>query len=420
MEQLLDILQTQCKLLVLQPDALRPGRQERVDLGVLMSRLYPQYTSRSIYLRLNQALMDHVVTMTDAQLAYPLYKEIIVALFTDASQNREDAYYKFRKQHLRKMQESEMKEYALSVFKTSRSDKQASKTKANAQRDKRLTNKLAIPLSSVLLKIQNALTSGMFSRQVLGLQLACGARSIEIVSHSVSDFSSNHEDRIQQSGVAKNQEQPIVIDKPLLGCTATQFLDVLKQVRGVTRPFVDAGETNNELRRLTVGSVLAAKDYFPAAVSLWKTGVGTHLARAIYVNAAYHQAYGTSSTTMDHTTFVQQTLGHSCILSNYNTIVITEEKEEEEMVISLPVRYERYNEKFVVIDGVSLLKFRPCKMTPFQQRERLLTARNMLLQANLDPSKKNVRRLGIGSRNTGSPLWDEVNPKCICYRKSAN
>lgn len=141
------------------------------------------------------------------------------------------------------------------------------------------------------------------------LQLACGARCIEILDERCSIFTASEKssNSIIQTGFAKKgpDSADASIEKPLLWTTRGRFLSDLKIVR-------------DEVKKRQLGSRQAITKSFHTqlvnrARHLWPQNLvngrrtGTHINRSIYANVAYH-FYGSPSESLTH--FIKHKLGH--------------------------------------------------------------------------------------------------------------
>jgi len=131
------------------------------------------------------------------------------------------------------------------------------------------------------------------------LQVACGARMMEIVKTSRFEPSGAHS--ITQRGISKKRDKSraVVIAKPLFCLTSDEFFALLKKVRASVAKL---GSTSLE-SRLNRSFSAFARDTWGVQFSQ----IGTHLNRAIYANS---MAYLLQGENKSYPLLIKELLGH--------------------------------------------------------------------------------------------------------------
>lgn len=277
---------------------------------------------------------QYVTTMTDAKKVYPLFKRLLPFLYAERSgtQALENAYMKLRKpdtgiSHDKNPEPVTL--YAQEFFRTTRDQKNLSADMAQTAKEFRLANKIVRTLAQVFENVQTGLNEGSFGQVMLALITASGARAIEIISHKVATFApvEGQPKYVLQTGTAKSQDgNSWQKAKPLVGMNYSQFEQGLRFVRERTSGAVNRGDSNEELTVFEADATAVAKTVYADAYRRWGR-LGTHIGRAVYGNASYVYYKGNDST-YDRTLWIKEMLGHSSDISNYNTVVVTNQKIE--------------------------------------------------------------------------------------------
>ncbi len=175
-------------------------------------------------------------------------------------------------------------------------------------------------VTSVVEKVRPCVS---FADKFTFLQLACGARKIELLDEGTSEFFAIPDQRrlIHQVGFAKKGPTPETkeITKPLLWIDSWNFLEILQELRDEVRK---RGKGSRDVIAKSFSTQLEklSKFLYPQNVANGHR-TGTHLNRAIYANTAYRfrKAPGQSLTK-----FIKHQLGHDSMGSaaNYMNIAI--------------------------------------------------------------------------------------------------
>lgn len=263
-------------------------------------------------------------------------------------------------------------------------------------------NQTVLAYTFILAAVNKVRPCITFPEKFIFLQLACGARKIELLDEGTSLFKAipNQRRLIKQFGFAKKGDASDIkeVTKPLLWIDSWDFLALLEEVREEVRARGKIG------RNAIAKSFATQLECFCA--SLWPQNgangyrTGTHLNRAIYANVAYHfrKRPGESLT---H--FIKHQLGHCSMgaAANYMNVSIAFEGDvllrDEASRQELP--FSDGGEIFVGEDGKQVLIEVPPiqKMTEEQRIEQVLYFAERLRAHNVRVSRGNLMRLGLQS-----------------------
>ncbi len=242
-----------------------------------------------------------------------------------------------------------------------------------------------------------------FGDKFMLVQLACGARKIELLDENTSVFKAvpNQRRLIEQVGFAKKGATPIVnsIVKPLLWIDSGHFLDCLEKIR------VEVRARQKEGREAIAKSFSTQLErhcqfHWPQNV-LNGYRTGTHINRAIYANVAYHyrRAAGQSLTK-----FIKHQLGHDSMGSaaNYMNVAIAfaddgllleEAKWQEGDYQSLGIDFLTHEGEKVIIHQPPIRH-----LSEEQRYDELEHYRLLLEEKRVKVSRRALMRLGFQSR----------------------
>lgn len=255
-------------------------------------------------------------------------------------------------------------------------------------------------VNSVVAKVRSCIS---FADKFVLLQLACGARKVELLDAKTSLFFAvpNQRRLIEQCGFAKKRGDAShgSIVKPLLWVDSDEFLRCLSEIRSQ----VD--------ERQKLGREAIAKSFSTQLERhchlLWPQNTmngyrtGTHLNRAIYANVAYHFRKGPGQSL---TKFIKHQLGHDSMGSaaNYMNVAIafadddllTQEAEWQQGE-SLDLGVE-----FMSNIGATVLIERPRirHLDTTQRHQELWHYRGILEEKGVAVSRSNLMKLGFQSR----------------------
>lgn len=168
-----------------------------------------------------------------------------------------------------------------------------------------------------------------FADKVIFLQLACGARKIELLDENTSKFRAVENQRrlIEQVGFAKKHASSEVssIIKPLLWVDSWNFLECLEEIRLEVRSR-EKEEKRDIAKSFSTQLEKRCKFLWPQHVGNGYA-TGTHLNRAIYANVAY-RFRKTAGESLTH--FIKHQLGHDSMGSaaNYMNVAIAFSEDE--------------------------------------------------------------------------------------------
>lgn len=254
-------------------------------------------------------------------------------------------------------------------------------------------------VNSVVNRVRSCIS---FADKFVLLQLACGARKVELLDASTSTFVAvPHQRRlIEQRGFAKKRDEVAhSIVKPLLWIDSDTFLTCLSEIRGE----VDKrGKQGREAIAKSFSTQLERHCHL-----LWPMNpmngyrTGTHLNRAIYANVAYHFRKGPGQSL---TKFIKHQLGHDSMGSaaNYMNVAIAfaeddllveEAKWQEGVPVDGGVEFESSTGEQVFIDKP------PMRHLDLAQRhQELWNYRALLEERGVEVSRSTLMRLGFQSR----------------------
>jgi hypothetical protein len=282
--------------------------------------------------------------------------------------------------------------------------------------------------SQVASVITRSIASPEWFDQIIAVELAIGARSIEIMSTSVSNFEQafdeNNEllpNHIRQIGVAKDrdEDQERLIQKPILLLTFDQVITAILKVRehiGDDYLYLKNAELTS---KYNAKISLQQKKNWPGAFKQ-RGRLGSHFSREVYAN--------TSFVVLDHepmskNAWIASVLGHktgsiSTSLS-YTGVVIARDvgptvEQTPAAIESLKAELEALRNTgteakisvasheaiFFTEDGtvVKLKKFkRKRNLTDVEQRKKVKKGENMLKTNHVLINHNNLRALGMGA-----------------------
>ncbi len=241
-----------------------------------------------------------------------------------------------------------------------------------------------------------------FADRFCFLQLACGARAVELLDKNTSVFSDVGQNNIiNQRGFAKKRGARANGDvtKPLLWTSAANFLCELQILRD------EVGERGHTTRAEIAKSfssqlVARCKDvWFENAANGQRTG--THINRSIYANVAY-KSRGNAGESLTY--FIKNVLGHEhmgtaasymnlAVAYDNETALLQEASRQAEGVWRAAVVLE--NEEGV---GVSVLLPPIRRMTPEQRAESLECHAMELRSLGVPVNRRNLISLGFQSK----------------------
>lgn len=254
-------------------------------------------------------------------------------------------------------------------------------------------------VNSVVNRVRSCIS---FADKFVLLQLACGARKVELLDASTSAFFAvPHQRRlIEQAGFAKKRDHvEHTIVKPLLWIDSDTFLTCLGEIRAeVTK----RGKQGREAIAKSFSTQLERHCHL-----LWPMNpmngyrTGTHLNRAIYANVAYHFRKGPGQSL---TKFIKHQLGHDSMGSaaNYMNVAIAfaeddllveEAKWQEGVPVDGGVDFESNTGERIFIDKPPM---RHLDLT--QRHQELWHYRALLEERGVEVSRSTLMRLGFQSR----------------------
>jgi len=255
-------------------------------------------------------------------------------------------------------------------------------------------------VSDVVASVRKCTT---FGDRFVFLQLACGARGVELLDANTSKFSATGVSSllIRQDGFAKKKGSSKIqaIYKPLLWTSPANFLSELALLRE------DVACRDHQTRKDIAKSFSGQLSAF--CKHLWFQHVanghrtGTHLNRAIYANVAYKH-YGDAGESLTH--FVKRALGHDTMGSAANYMNINVAFPGEEKLIREAARQEddidRASVAFRDKDGhtVSIAKPPIRRMTKEERGEQIEQYAQKLRVANVTVNRSNLVALGFQSK----------------------
>lgn len=295
------------------------------------------------------------------------------------------------------------------------SQKEYSKTREEGERrvEHRNSNQTVFTLeyvSSVVGILRPGIT---FADKVILLMLSSGARKIEILDASVSDFtfSADGETHLVQHGFAKKGRLAAItsISKPIIFLTSHRFLALLHEVR------VEVAQRGKR-GRVEIGKSFShqlekrSSDLWPQNLANgYRTG--THINRAIYANVAY-LLHGAPDESLAH--FIKHVLGHESMgtASSYMNVAIAREGDVEmnEKADELEENVDRQEVILESDDGESLLAFKPStqKMTQEEREAKTIELGKWLKSVNMPVTRALLMKLGCQSKViTSSGVLDQ-------------
>ena len=240
-----------------------------------------------------------------------------------------------------------------------------------------------------------------FAHKFAFLQLACGARKIELLDEDTSTFEEVPFQRrlIKQVGFAKKKEAVLgSVTKPLLWMDSWCFLQLLSELRQEVKAREKTG-------RSAVGKSFSTQ-LENLSKHLWPQHsnngyrTGTHLNRAIYANVAYHfrKAQGESLT---H--FIKHQLGHDSMGSaaNYMNVAIAfaEDDKMEDEACRQEVPGSERGVSFVCEDGnEKFVHYPPIqRLTEADRHASIWAHAEKLNREGISITRRNLMKLGFQS-----------------------
>jgi hypothetical protein len=299
---------------------------------------------------------------------------------------------------------------ARNIIKMSRAEYEASTAAARRITEIKNTKQTVFTLKYITDVVSRVRKCVTFADRFVFLQLACGARAVELLDSGTSQFSlTDHPSYIRQSGFAKKRKdgECMEIVKPLLWTTSARFLRELSTLRR------DAEERGHTTRREI------AKSYSGQLVGyckmLWfqhtmnNDRTGTHLNRSIYANTAYKH-YGGARESLTH--FVKHVLGHDTMGSaaNYMNIAVAFENDEKlkQEAVAQENEFVRENVAFENDKGaiVSIPKPVVRKMTSTERKNDIIFHARELRANGIPVKRTNLIALGFQSKAIRKEMLD--------------
>jgi hypothetical protein len=313
--------------------------------------------------------------VVDIALIEPALVEL--KLFIDRSYKRpEGVYSRIRKMILAEVKEEAVVDLVKKTIRMTRAQFDASNAALKKIVEAKNARQTVFDIRYISRVISGLKETRTFSDLFFLLQLACGARCIEILDASCSAFGvvDNDPHKITQTGFAKKGEasQNNSICKPLLWMSSLAFLRDLEIVRSEvkgrclsTRKSITKSFNTQLLNR--------GRHLWPQHVINGRR-TGTHINRAIYANAAYH-LHASPSESLTH--FIKQKLGHDSMGSaaHYMNVAVafsTDPQKEEEAARQEGL-FERAAVKFESNSGEEVyLDLPQTRRMPQKQRDSLV------------------------------------------------
>jgi hypothetical protein len=354
----------------------------------------------SLYNTIIEIMMNVVKTKLDARFIYPRVRKLIRFLFKNYN-SLEICCSKIRTRL--ETSSKSLKKYGSIVFKTSDTDKMNQQNQAQARVSMKLADPTLFNFDRVMANIKihseacdASVTDDRFAKNMASLQTAVGCRVIELLNPLVSNFKqSKRPGHIIQTGAAKTKDV-VVIEKPVIGITPKEFLDTLSELRDVCQSDCSNAAYANKFEKQIVVHI---KQLYPQV----KHGAGTHILRALYARASYRLSDQTNSFTL----WLKDVLGHktySCV-HNYDSIlwsdgdmdVIDKNVLKAEPKVDSPVFVTILNTKTGMAHTVDRIKRKRNRSAPAMHLVAMESV-DKLVKLGLNPTDKNMRKLGLGSR----------------------
>ncbi len=242
-----------------------------------------------------------------------------------------------------------------------------------------------------------------FADRFCFLQLACGARCVELLDCETSRFvipmgSSN---LIQQIGFAKKKKEDArnTVVKPLLWTSPRNFVAQLHLLREEVKSREHQSRRDIAKSFSTRLGGLCRHMWRQNSINGYRTG--THINRAIYANVAY-KSRGNAGESLTY--FIKHVLGHDAMgsASNYMNVAIA--FSEEEKLMKEAERQEAEDDPATVTmskgDGTSVtFRLPPIRrMTPEQRESDLILHAKQLRARGVTVNRRNLVALGFQSK----------------------
>ena len=351
----------------------------------------------SLYNTIIEIMMNVVKTKLDARFIYPRVRKLIRFLFKNYN-SLEICCSKIRTR-LESSSKS-LRKYGSIIFKTSELDKDNQQREAQTRVSLKLASPTLFDFAQVMGNIGIHIDGeDLFAKNMTVLQTSIGCRVIELLNPLISNFAeSKKPGYIIQRGVAKSKEQ-VVIEKPVIGITVKQFLETLSNMRDICQSDCSNAAYANKFEKHIVGHI---KQLYPQV----KLGAGTHILRALYARASYRL----SDRTISFTLWLKDVLGHktySCI-HHYDSILWSDEVDNVSICIDQTVLQPAPKVDSPVCITILNTKTGESYTVDRIKRKRNRSAQDMhslamksvdkLVKLGLNPTDKNMRKLGLGSR----------------------
>lgn len=371
----------------------------------------------------------HVRTITQARVLLPLIRCVIPALY-DCQINTIRGVYTAINNTLR--WDQKLHTYSKSIMKLSPIEKAAViRDRADCVSLKN-SHQLHIKFSTVSSIITRFKSSTDIRDICVGIELACGARKIEILSRKVSTFTAvdTSDTWVKQIGVAKHNRAGSEIQirreivKPLLILTFDELSKMIARVREDVGNTVEV-VTNAELGdKYNHGISKCVKTCFPD-IAAQRRRLGSHFLREVYANATYEVI---NHEPMSRSSWISKVLGHKegslCTALSYQGVYVTttiEPADTETNVheiaklraqlrfLSMPMTHAPSSKVNTVVlkreDGTSIAvpKFRrKRRLTAAEKQDRATQGVDRLKEHGVRVNNANLRKLGIGARVTNA------------------
>lgn len=314
----------------------------------------------------------------------------------------EGMYSKVRKMIGDVLVNSETIRKARQIIKMSKADYEASTAAARKVLEWKNARQTIFALDYICQVVGALRKCSTFADRFVFLQLACGARGVELLDrHTSRFFVTENSIMIGQEGFAKKRgtTRTDTIVKPLLWTSPSKFMEQLQLLREEVEN--RGHSTRKDIAKSFSGQLTALSKHWWYQHTANGHNTGTHINRAIYANVAYKER-GQPNQSLTH--FVKHVLGHDTMGSaaNYTNIAVAFPGESR-LLCEAKAQEDLYSRESVAFkntegDYVSICKPPIRRMTKDERAASILFYAHQLQGSGVLVNRSNLIALGFQSK----------------------